>query len=191
MQAILDRNEIRVNLKAIDAEVEALERSAAEQQRQTEQTARAEQGARPGEAARNHGKAQPVRKALRVVDRATGMVSGVADFVTSLLAGSSPRPEPRRFDMKTFVSDPEARAAQRRADAAALREAEEAKIALENIRRDVEAGGDLSATDLANLTREQQEQIKAQGDDGVKQLIEDAHQRYERQRQGDGRERER
>ena len=114
LQAILDRNEIRVNLKAIDAEVEALERSAAEQQRQTEQTARAGQGARPGEAARNHGKAQPVRKALRVVDRATGMVSGVADFMTSLLAGSSPQPEPRRFDMKAFVSDPEARAAQRR-----------------------------------------------------------------------------
>ena len=191
MQAILDRNEIRVNLKAIDAEVEALERSAAEQQRQTEQTARAGQGARPGEAARNHGKAQPVRKALRVVDRATGMVSGVADFMTSLLAGSSPQPEPRRFDMKAFVSDPEARAAQRRADAAALREAEEAKIALENIRRDVEAGGDLSTVDLANLTREQQEQIKAQGDDGVKQVIEDARQRHERHWQGDGRERER
>ena len=52
LQAILARNEIRLNLKALDAEVEA----------------------------RELAEAQPVRKARRVADRATGVASGVGGF---------------------------------------------------------------------------------------------------------------
>ena len=137
------------------------------------------------------GGGKPVKQALRVVDRTTGMVSGVADFIANLLGGSSSQPEPpRKFDMKSFVSDPAARAAQRRSDAAAMRQQEAAEIALENIRRNVEAGGDLSPADLANLTREQQEQIRAKGDDGVKQIIDDARKVAERYWKGGERERE-
>ena len=93
--------------------------------------------------------------------------------------GVSVTPEPRQLDQldrKGFAADP-----------AALRQVEEAKIALENILRDVEAGGDLRRADLAKPAREPQEQIGAQGDDGATPIIEDAHQRAGRHWQGDGR----
>ena len=137
---------IRLNLKGIGAEVEACELA----------------------------EAQPVRKARRVADHATGVASGVVDFEPGFFVGVSVTPCP--LDRKGFAADP-----------AALRQAEEAKIALENILREVEAGGDLRRADLAKPAREPQEQIGAQGDDGATPIIEDAHQRAGRHGQGGGR----
>ena len=135
------------------------------------------------------GLKRTAKKALRVVDQATGKVSGVAEFMINFLAGAPAQQDPKEFDLTAFVSDPAARAAQRRADGVARAEADAEEIALENIRRNIEAGGDLSPVDLANLTREHQEQIKAKGDDRVREIIEEAQRRKERGNDG-GRERE-
>lgn len=145
LQAILARNEIRLNLKGLGAEMEA----------------------------RELAEAEPVRKARRVAGGATGVASGVVDFQPGFFVGVSVTPEPRQLDQldrKDFAADP-----------AALRQAEEAKIALENILRDVEAGAD-----LAKPVREPQEQIRAEANDRATPIIEDARQRAGRHWQGDG-----
>jgi len=49
----------------------------------------------------------------------------------------------------------------------------------------------LSATDVRNLTRAHQEIIRTFGDDGVRQMVEDAHRQAEKHWRGDGRERDR
>jgi hypothetical protein len=55
-----------------------------------------------------------------------------------------------------------------------------AERAIETIRRDVQAGQYLKSEDVKSLTREQQEQIKQFGDEGVRQMVREAERRAEK-----------
>lgn len=139
---------------------------------------------------RNPDKAEPVEKGLRVVESATGAVSKLGDFMVDLLAGSSSAPQEKPSDMTAFVTDPAARKQQQLGRLAASQRAENDRAALESIREDMQAGRNLKAEDVKNLTREHQEQIRAFGDNAVRQMVDDARKYSERYWKGDERERE-
>jgi hypothetical protein len=143
-------------------------------------------------AAHGSPKATPAgaAKGLRVTDPATGLVSGLADFMTGLLAGAPPAPGPGRSDMAAFVSDPEARKEQQLARLAAARAAKADQKALEHIEEDMKAGRNLSAADIRKLTRDHQEQIRAGGDAAVVAMVDDARRRSEDVWKGKERERD-
>jgi len=169
---------------------------AAEQERQ-EEISREQQAAwrarRDAEVARVEKAATPApaKSGLRVVNGATGVVSKLADFMVDFLAGASPAPaRDASADIGAFVSDPAARRAQQLARLEARQQEKAAQKALERMDDDMKAGKALSASDIQNLTRAQQETIRAHGDDGVRQMVEDARKRAEKERQGYGRERE-
>jgi hypothetical protein len=90
---------------------------------------------------------------LRVVDMATGAVDLLSNFVDALL-GSKPTLPPEGVQRVT---------AQRRALAA-----------MESMRESMERGENLHASDVAALTPSQLENIKAKGDDHVREMIADA-----------------
>jgi hypothetical protein len=136
-------------------------------------------------------RARPVEKGLQVIDGATGIVSKLGDFMVDLLAGSSPAPaRDAQADMAAFVSDPAARRSQQLARLEARQQEKAAELALERMHDDIQAGKALSATDIRNLTRAHQETIRTFGDDGVRQMVEDAHRQAEKHWRGDGRERD-
>ena len=237
LRTILDRNEIRLDIKAIEAELKTLESEQAKQQKRedaaraaeaerqhaaqkptpaerphvaiqadhakaeaqrvppTEQgrheRAQAQQDAlRESVAARSPDKSKPVEKGLQVVDGATGVVSRLGDFVTDLLAGSSAPSQDKRPDMRAYVADPQARKEQQLARLAATRHAREEAAAIERIAQNLEKGKALDTQDIRKLSHQHQEQIRHFGDDGVRQMVDDARKLNERYWKGDGRERE-
>jgi hypothetical protein len=234
LRGILDRNEIRLDMKALERELRALEKEQAKQQVQADATrAGAAERGRPaqslGATERPHAAIEaehaaaetarqrrqgvepkredarhetggtkkaasspsPAAAGLQVVDGATGLVSRLGDFMLDLLAGS-PAPAPEKpADMKAFVTDPAARKEQQLARMAARGAAERDEKALDRIADDMKAGKALSASDIRNLTLAHQMQIKHFGDDGVRQMVEDAQKRAERYWKGNERERER
>ena len=106
---------------------------------------------------------------LKVLDVSTGAVSLLTSFADSLLSGKRPEPTDNLDRIR----------AQRRALAA-----------MEDIRESVERGENLTASDVAALPLTQLENIKAKGDDAIREMIEDLERA--RQRQNDyGRTRER
>jgi hypothetical protein len=228
LRAILTRNEIRMDMKALEIELRQLEQEkqrqeglaalaradkadskalrtdaargfgeagmkAAQEARQERRdaTATAQQAAwRDHVDKTNPDKPQPGKTALRVVDGATGAVSKLGDFMLGLLGGA-PAPTPdAQADMGAFVSDPAARKAQQLARLDARQQERQAQAALERVDDDMKAGRALAAADILHLTRAQQETIRAFGDDAVRQMVEDAQKRAERQWKGDGRERD-
>ena len=126
---------------------------------------------RDSEVARVTDAASPRREAsgLRVTDAATGVVSSLGSFVDSLLGGKRPQPteETERFR------------AQRRALAA-----------MESIRESMERGENLSASDVSALPTNHLQNIKARGDDYIREIIEKVERDRERGRDY-GRTRER
>lgn len=126
---------------------------------------------RDAEVARVTDAASPRREegGLRVADAATGVVSSLGSFVDSLLGGNRPQPteETERFR------------AQRRA-----------LDAMESIRESLERGENLSASDVAALTPSHLMNIKAKGDDGIREMVERTE-RDRARRLDYGRERER
>ena len=135
------------------------------------------------------------RHGLRVVEPDTGLDSSVSAFagkaldylatqaegviegIASLFDGGSaaprrPTPEPPR-PQKTALQKLQERAAKERA--------------LRNISRSVQRGDDLNAADLRALPRSELERLREGGDAYLKRLV----QRYERERDDRGRERER
>jgi hypothetical protein len=161
----------------------------AQKERRDEIANRQQAAWRESVAARNPEKVQPVAKSLQVIDGTTGVVSKLADFMVDLFAGASPSPE-RSTDIGAFVSDPAARRAQQLAQLEAMQQEKAAQKALERMDDDMKAGKALSASDIQNLTGQQQERIKIYGDDAVRQMVDEAHRRAEKDRQGYGRERE-
>ena len=106
---------------------------------------------------------------LRVVSRATGIVSSLGSFVDSLLASPPRESKLEKIDFHTLMNDPDAA---RRYDEQHLAEAQRRNMsaeALDDIKRDIEAGRDLKAEDISKLPREHLEQIKAHGDPYVLQ----------------------
>lgn len=106
---------------------------------------------------------------LRVVDGATGIASLLGNFVSAALTTKRTAP----------TDDLAQIAAQRRATAA-----------LNRIRESIERGEDLTASDVYALTPSHLENIKAKGDDGVREMIQRMERENEKYR-GHGRERER
>lgn len=134
--------------------------------------------------------AEVAEKGLQVVDKTTGAVSKLGDFVTNILAGAPPQPKEAKADMKAFVTDPAARKAQQLGRLAAVRQAQTEEQALKQMAEDIKAGRNLKAEDIQNLSRQSQEQIRAFGDDAVKQMVEGAQKRAERHWRGTERERD-
>jgi hypothetical protein len=125
--------------------------------------------------------ARPVKAppgTLKVVDAATGLVASLGDFILDFLSGS-PSAQ-KQADTTDLVASSERRLiASRRAD-----------LAIDNIRRDMEAGRNLKSEDIKSLTLQHQEQIRNFGDDAVRQMVEEARERSERYWRSDGPERE-
>lgn len=96
------------------------------------------------------------KPALAVVDTATGVATGLLDFVGGLVSGS--RPKPAAFTSAAQMD-------QIRAQRKALR-------AIENLRDSLERGERLKAEDIQNLTPNQLENIKLRGDDYLRSIIE-------------------
>lgn len=131
---------------------------------------------------RNPEKAKPLEKGLRVVDSATGAVTGLGEFILDFLSGSSP--QPKRLD----ANDPIARAQQ---NVSAINASRRAEAAIESIRQDIQEGRNLKSEDIKNLTPARHHQIRAFGDSAVQQMVDEARKHNERYWRGDERERER
>jgi hypothetical protein len=168
LQDVLKRNEIRVDMKTLDTALAALERQErrdATHEAQSPSGVRAwrddiaEHGPKPGK-----GRA-PDNGGIKVVSGATGLVFGLGDFITNLLAGPSPTKKPlvTRLDK------------------------ERAEKALGRMGDDMQAGRNLRAEDVQNLTHEQKLQILSRGDDAVRQMVEDERRRTEQRARDDDR----
>jgi hypothetical protein len=132
---------------------------------------------------------------LEVVDAATGAVSKLGEFMLDFMSGSSAKPSSataaREVDMAAYVSDPAARKEHQLAQVAEMKAGRESDQAIERMRKDMEAGRRLSSEDIGKLTHAHQQSIFQRGDDGVRQMVEDARKRSENYWKSDGRERER
>jgi hypothetical protein len=147
---------------------------------------------RPGEVAARAVQTgrQAARSSFRVADRATGVVSSLGDFVGNLLSGSSPSPAPEKADMRRLATDPAYRRQHQLASHAEAQRRGMSEEAIDDIRRDIEAGRNLRASDVQKLTREHQEEILAKGDAYVTQMIEASRKRADEYWKGRERERD-
>jgi hypothetical protein len=236
LKGILARNEIRVDMKAVDAELKGLEaeQARAEALRKLSGADRADskklknpveqafgEGARAGaqEArqerrdARQKDAHEAQQKAwrkdvetyapkpgkgrapddggIKVVSGATGVVFGLGDFITNLLAGPSPAPRSSEPDMAAFLSDPEARKRQQLERIEAKRAAAADQKARERMDEDLRAGRNLRAEDLQHLSHEHLLAISQGGDDAVRAMVEEARKFSDRHWKGEERERDR
>lgn len=107
---------------------------------------------------------EAARAGLEVMDAATGAISKLGDFVVDILAGPKAPPSAAAQDIR----------AQRRALAA-----------LENIRESMERGERLKAGDLEHLTQTHLENIRARGDDYLREMIDRMERERERARSYD------
>lgn len=127
------------------------------------QNAEFPRGRREPEESREAGRIDPIeakdiaaRPALAVVDSATGVATGLANFVGKLLGGERPGPA-------EFTADGQLE--QMRANRRAL-------AAIQRLRESLERGEGLKADDLQNLTPTHLENIRLRGDDYLRSLIE-------------------
>ena len=126
---------------------------------------------------------KPVEKGLQVADRATGMVTGLADYLSNIVSGHTEKPAPERDQGGVggiIHDDPKLRKEQQLARYAAVKAEREADKALERIEDDMKRGRSLSSSDIQNLTSAHQMTLRHFGDDGMRQLIDDLHKRKER-----------
>jgi hypothetical protein len=112
-----------------------------------------------------------------IATQAEGLIEGIAEGFVSLFDGGSaaprvPKPEPARAQ-KSALQRLQERAAKERA--------------LRNISQSVKRGDDLNAADLRVLPRGELERLRDGGDEYLMRMV----QRYERERDDRGRERER
>lgn len=185
-----ERPHVAIQADHAKADAEA-QRAPAPTQEARQERAQVQQDAlRESVATRSPDTPKPVEKGLQVMDGATGVVSRLGDFLTDLLAGSSAPSQDKRPDMRAYVSDPDARKEQQLARLAATRHAREEAAAIERIAQNLEKGKALDTQDIRKLSHQHQEQIRHFGDDGVRQMVDDARKLNERYWKGDGRERE-
>ena len=208
-----ERGDLNREIEARNAEREPAKREqdqTSQEQGQPEHAARERaEGEREapasGDSTREEGTPEPTPEpapehgGLRVVDGATGLVSGVsavagqaldamagfggkaieglAEGFAGLLGGGStarrePDPEPSR-PQKSLLQVLQERAAKERA--------------LRNLSQSIQRGGDINAADLRALPPVELERLRNGGDEYLKRLV----QRWERERDDRGRERER
>jgi hypothetical protein len=127
--------------------------------------------------------------ALRVIDKATGFVGTLGDFMVDFVA-ATPTLE-LRDDTRGFATDPAARKQQILARQAAKDAAARDQKALERMGEDMKAGKALSGSDIKALTPAHQLMIKTFGDDKVRELVESARVKAQEYWKDGGRERER
>jgi hypothetical protein len=138
-----------------------------------------------------------VEKGLQVADKATGVVTSLADYMSNLVSGHTTKPDERQQEPKDregsvggITTDDKLRKEQQLARYAAIKAEREADKALERIEDDMKQGKALSSADIGHLSREHQNMLRQFGDDGMKQIIDDHHKRNERYWKSDGRERD-
>jgi hypothetical protein len=130
--------------------------------------------------------------ALRVIDKATGFVGTLGDFMVDFVAATPPQgPQDARADMRGFATDPAARKQQILERQAAKEAAERERKALERMGEDMKAGKALTGSDIKALTPATQMTIKTFGDDKVRELVESARVKAQEYWKDGGRERER
>ena len=96
---------------------------------------------------------KPVEKGLQVADRATGMVTGLADYLSNIVSGHSEKPAPEHDKGGVggiIHDDPKLRKEQQMARYAAVKAEREADKALERIEDDMKQGRSLSSSDIQN-----------------------------------------
>jgi hypothetical protein len=168
LQDIMARNDIRVEMKALDGELRELGRL--DEREQAEAAARTEPAVSPLHVPELRG---PARASLEVVDAVTGGVEKLVDFVTDFLAGgSSPKPGGK----------PEILTEERRESRTAM--------AILSLRESMERGERLSASDIRHLTPGHLEAIRQKGDKAISEMIDEAHDHARRYWKGDERERD-
>lgn len=128
------------------------------------------EGAKSSDGPQARSKAGQAAPGLQVFDKLTGSMTRLVEFASDfLLGGGPPRP-----------TDP----------AEQIKQHRWAKDALRRIGEDIEAGRHLQAEDVRNLTATTLENIKAKGDDYLKEIIRQLEEERRRDRDW-GRERER
>jgi hypothetical protein len=133
----------------------------------------------------------PDNGGIKVVSGATGVVFGLGDFITNLLAGPAPAPRSSEPDIAAFLSDPEARKRQQLERLEAKRAAAADRKARERMDEDLRAGRNLKAEDLQHLSHEHLLAISRGGDDAVRAMVEEARKFSDRHWKGEERERDR
>ena len=112
----------------------------------------------------------------------------LTDFVAAELERRGDEPPPREYTAADYVLNPEARRAYREQRQAT----EDRGEALDQLRQDIEAGRHLGRDAVLHLSREDLINIRAHGDDALRQMIDDREREEKRWRDDDyGRERER
>jgi hypothetical protein len=174
---VLARNQIRIDIRGIDLQLAespesdaqwsaALGREWEPDKRVGGYAARADRSARNPlfEFSLPSKTAAAQHEPLKVLDGATGVVAKLADFQFEQMSG----PEPAHADP--------ARTESAHAKSAAPDEARAARaaMALLNIHESLEKGEPLSAADLRDLSREHRAQIRANGDEAIRQILNDA-----------------
>jgi len=132
---------------------------------------------------------------LRVIDRETGMVGGVADFAGKALEGLARTAEgvieglASLFDGGSAAprEGPPLHRRPRKSALQVLQEQAAANRALRNLSQSVQRREDLNAADVRALPRTHLERLRDGGDEYLKRLV----QHWEREREEQGRERER
>ena len=205
LQGVIARNDIRVEMKAIDREIEELEtarkaeRAAlipgeglewtdkggmVAQQRSATHAAQQLDKRTTGEIYRP----SVDRGGVWVIDERTGRVVPLQAYMREEL-DRTPAPEPRKVAGVAALLDPAARK-QAQLDRLADRDAgKRADKALERLAEDMQQGRNLRGTDIADLRRAQQEAIRSHGADAVRTMAREAS--ASRDSRFSGRERER
>lgn len=122
-----------------------------------------------------HGERIMVAGLAGVAEKLTRFVEGITDFFV----------QPPKITYEDFLKSSAARKAYFEQEA----QEQKREQALSNISKDMRAGKYLAASDIQNLNRDDIQQIKLNGDDGIKALIQAFEREQQRQREGRRRER--
>lgn len=130
------------------------------------------------------------KKSIRVIDKATGAVTGLSNGVASILDGIARPVEAFAEGLANMfggASPADERKTSLERTLQAMEERAAREEALENICESLKGGDDIRAADLRNLPREDLERIREGGDEYLQNMA----RQFERERDDWGRERER
>jgi hypothetical protein len=131
---------------------------------------------------------EPDTGGLKVFNGVTGVISKLGDVVLDLLAGPSSSPQKPDYEFTTNRAAVKEQQLARLAYAHSLDEDQKARL---RMGEDMRAGRNLRIEDVALLTHEHQLQIRARGDDAVRDMVDEARKRSDSHWKGEERERDR
>ncbi len=123
------------------------------------------------------------KRTLRVIDKTTGVSSGLSNGVASILDGIASTAEAAIDGLAGLFGAPPTPPDRPAPPTAGQREA--ARKALRNIQRDIQRGDDIDAADLRNLPPAHLERIREGGDEALQNLVR-RFEREERERREEG-----